>query len=461
MRKFFVLPVIIVFLFSCNSGKDQSGTMLTGTADGASEPMFVLGGPGGSRDTVKLNDDNTFEYPFDSLDEPGNFYILAGDDAFAFYVRPGDQLDVYFDVNDLTASINFGGEFANINNYLADKNRELGEDRSNREIFMQQPENFMKWADSTRQVKETFLEEYPKDDPADRFWKTEEAELLYGWVHNYRMYPMYNKYYNEGVEPELPDGFEEIGKDMDVNKPEYLGSSSFFSYVTQRVNSYVQEQTEGQEDVNRSLAKLQLAGDIIKDPKVLTHYLRETVEGRMQWAELKDIEDEINFFLDNCQDTVILADFNEQLDAWKRLDEGQPAFDFSGKDLEGNTVKLSDFSGKYVYVDVWATWCGPCKYEIPFLKELEAEYHDRNIVFLSYSIDEDKDAWLKFVPENELKGVQIIGEAAWQSQLVNNYKIRGVPTFMFFGPDGKIISVKMTRPSNQATRDRFDSYQDL
>ena len=124
-------------------------------------------------------------------------------------------------------------------------------------------------------------------------------------------------------------------------------------------------------------------------------------------------------------------------------------------------MKFSDFKGKYVYVDVWATWCGPCIYEIPFLKTLEADYHNRNIVFLSYSIDEDKEAWLKYVPENELGGVQIIGENAWESKLVKEYKVRGVPTFMFFDPDGNIITVKMTRPSNQETRDTFDSYDDL
>jgi len=60
-----------------------------------------------------------------------------------------------------------------------------------------------------------------------------------------------------------------------------------------------------------------------------------------------------------------------------------------------------------------------------------------------------------------LGGVQIIGEDGWSSKLCLDYKVHGVPTFMFFDPDGKIISVKMTRPSNQATRDSFDSYSDL
>ncbi|MCD6347974.1 MAG: TlpA family protein disulfide reductase, partial [Bacteroidales bacterium] len=186
-----------------------------------------------------------------------------------------------------------------------------------------------------------------------------------------------------------------------------------------------------------------------------------TVTGRMQYHDLSEIQDEIDFFYSNCMDETIIAKFNEQYEVWEKLSEGQPAIEFIGKDLEGNAVKLSDFKGKYVYVDVWATWCSPCVYEIPYLKTLEADYHGKNIVFISYSIDEDHPAWLKFVPEEELGGVQIIGEDGWTSKLCLDYKVRGVPTFMFFDPDGKIINVKMTRPSNQATRDSFDSYSDL
>jgi len=160
-------------------------------------------------------------------------------------------------------------------------------------------------------------------------------------------------------------------------------------------------------------------------------------------------------------DTKLLAEFESEYKDWLKLSEGDQGFDFTGKALQGNDVKFSDFRGKYVYLDVWATWCGPCRREIPYLKQLEADYHGRNIVFISYSIDDDKQAWLDFVPENELGGVRIIGENAWQSEMTKYYKVNGVPTFMFFDPEGKIISIKMTRPSDDETREKFDSYTDL
>ena len=111
---------------------------------------------------------------------------------------------------------------------------------------------------------------------------------------------------------------------------------------------------------------------------------------------------------------------------------------------------------KLVYVDVWATWCGPCKAEIPYLKTLEQDYHQKNIVFLSVSVDTDKEKWLKMVKEEALGGVQLWADG-W-SQITKDYAIFGIPRFILFSKDGKVISNDAPRPSNQETRELFDKY---
>lgn len=129
--------------------------------------------------------------------------------------------------------------------------------------------------------------------------------------------------------------------------------------------------------------------------------------------------------------------------------EVQPTVDFKFRDMEDKPVALSDFKGKVVYVDVWATWCGPCKGEIPHLKKIEGEYHDKDVVFLAVSIDTEKNHanWKKFVQDEELKGVQLF--AGDQSKDISGpYDITGIPRFMLFGKDGKIISAKAPRPSS-------------
>ncbi|MXV37838.1 redoxin domain-containing protein [Flavobacteriaceae bacterium Ap0902] len=137
---------------------------------------------------------------------------------------------------------------------------------------------------------------------------------------------------------------------------------------------------------------------------------------------------------------------------------GKPSPEFAMESIDGDIVRLSDFKGKYVYIDVWATWCGPCKREIPHLKELEQEYHDREIVFVSMSIDpaKDKQKWANFVKDEDLKGVQIFAENDWKSDFVKAYEIQGIPRFILVGKEGEIVSPDAPRPSDDNLVELFN-----
>ena len=79
--------------------------------------------------------------------------------------------------------------------------------------------------------------------------------------------------------------------------------------------------------------------------------------------------------------------------------------------VDNKQVSLKDLRGKYVYIDVWATWCAPCKGEIPFLTKVEEDYHGRNIYFVSLSVDKiaDRPKWVSYVKDHNLQGIQLIG----------------------------------------------------
>ena len=133
----------------------------------------------------------------------------------------------------------------------------------------------------------------------------------------------------------------------------------------------------------------------------------------------------------------------------KELKEGDQAPTFKYLDINGKEVSLSDLEGKYVYIDVWATWCGPCQYELPHLKELEKKMHGKKIVFVSISCDKDKAAWEKMVKEQGLGGVQL--HNGGDREFMTAFGIGGIPRFILLDKKGKIVNPNMTRPSNPET----------
>lgn len=128
---------------------------------------------------------------------------------------------------------------------------------------------------------------------------------------------------------------------------------------------------------------------------------------------------------------------------------GRPGFNFEYEDINGDKVSFSSLQGKLVYVDMWATWCGPCIKQIPYLKQLEEDFHGEDIVFVSISIDEAKDKakWKKFVEAKELGGIQLIADKAWDSEIVKNYEVKGIPRFMIFDKEGNVVNDNAMRPS--------------
>lgn len=135
----------------------------------------------------------------------------------------------------------------------------------------------------------------------------------------------------------------------------------------------------------------------------------------------------------------------------------KPSPQFSYKDVNDKTVNLSDFKGKYVYIDVWATWCKPCREEIPYLQKLEEDLKGKNIAFISLSIDKlsDTEKWKKLVADKKLGGTQLIAENEWKSTFVKAYNIESIPRFILIAPNGNIVDPDARRPSQPELKDQL------
>lgn len=134
---------------------------------------------------------------------------------------------------------------------------------------------------------------------------------------------------------------------------------------------------------------------------------------------------------------------------YSKLRKGAPAIDFEMTDAKGKKFRLSDFRGKAVYIDVWATWCGPCCAEIPYMEKLAKHYmKNKKIELISISLDSSKAKWEKKLAQDKPTWKQFICPDNFESVLCKNYDIDAIPRFFFFDKDGKVISLNAPRPSS-------------
>ncbi|PTR00949.1 peroxiredoxin [Mucilaginibacter yixingensis] len=119
---------------------------------------------------------------------------------------------------------------------------------------------------------------------------------------------------------------------------------------------------------------------------------------------------------------------------------GMPAPDFTQNDINGAPVKLSSFKGKYVLVDFWASWCGPCRQENPNVVRAYNKYKTKNFTILGVSLDRDKTAWQNAIKNDGLAWTQVSDLQYWNNAVAAQYQVTSIPQNFLIDPQGKVIA---------------------
>ena len=158
----------------------------------------------------------------------------------------------------------------------------------------------------------------------------------------------------------------------------------------------------------------------------------------------QELLDEISLFTPEMQQTGQMVRLKERAELQIRTAVGQPYTDISQPDADGKEISLrsvvENSANKYVLLDFWASWCGPCMGEVPHLKKAYDAFHEKGFEIYGVSLDSNRDKWLAAIRKNDMKWIQVCSFEEFDNQAAREYAIRSIPSNLLIDHEGKIVA---------------------
>lgn len=443
-----VYLILIGFLASFSNPKET--ITLSGKITNTEDGKIKLRGESFEKE-ITLKADGTFSETF-QIDYQGSYIFFTKNNRTTIYLAKDTKLAINADDKNFATTLAFVGNGSVENSYNVEKAKIITAVK-NEDLYKLEEADFLK---KIAEMKTSITAIYKKTKFSSTYFKDKEvANINYLEQLQLLNYPSYHAHYAKVQDFKATEGFPKFDSKIDLdNEADYLFSNTYKQIVDVKFNENIQSKTtpENEYTANFAIPEIKKLKSVTIKNGLIQNVAYEVGAGN---PNAQNLYNELMALSTNAK---FKEDLTVKFAKIKTLIAGNASPKFDYENFKGGKTSLESLKGKYVYIDVWATWCGPCRKEIPSLQKVEEQYHGKNIEFVSLSIDarKDYDKWRKFVEEKKLGGIQLIADSDWTSQFVKDYAIEGIPRFILVDPNGNIVSADAPRPSDPKLIEKFN-----
>jgi len=235
---------------------------------------------------------------------------------------------------------------------------------------------------------------------------------------------------------------KEMMASLSLTDESLLSDQSYFDYV---VSQLIAKNTQDIEENQKAILEIaKLKPGSFRD-KMLFWQLRKSLEDSRSTAERTALFNTYQLQFTSAHYQSKMTQVYKEIQS---LSKGQPAPDFQWFTVDGAIAKASDYKGKFLMIDVWATWCGPCKQQAPYFEKMALKYRNQKIQFVSLSIDEDNKAW--YIAAKAKSKSLLQAHAASIKAFTSQFNVESIPRFILIDPNGKFVNARLPQPQDAA-----------
>lgn len=228
---------------------------------------------------------------------------------------------------------------------------------------------------------------------------------------------------------------------LSVNDTDMLAWNEYLAFIKNEMLK--DDHRKISEDQKYYDAIMQLNKGVFRD-KLLFKQLKKSLEEETSIAKRDSLSEKYLGYISKKSYRDLLLKFK---DNYNSLSKGVSAYNFVAKDIKNKTIHLSDFKGKIVVIDVWASWCGPCLYQSPYFEKKALKYKNDKFVFISLNVDRKEEDWLLKIQDKNSSVLQL--RVPDLNDFYKKFKIETIPRFILIDENGKFIDSNFIRPSDK------------